>query len=151
MSLQSISDVLAHVQTHPDIPSTEVLVLLVIGNYANEHGANAYPSLATLEKTTHLARRTIRYALRGLEAKKLLETELVRGCTGRQTYRLLVKQTPLKKGACGASSAPEKGASDASRDCAKIRVKTATALASVVTAWGSSYTSYENTAWGVAG
>ena len=83
MSLQSIADVLAYVQTHPDLPPTEVFVLLVIANYANQHGANAYPTLATLQQTTHLARRTIRYALRGLEDKKLIETELVRGRTGR--------------------------------------------------------------------
>ena len=55
MSLQSIADVLAYVQTRPDLPPTEVFVLLVIANYANQHGANAYPTLATLENITHLA------------------------------------------------------------------------------------------------
>ncbi len=113
MSLHSIADVLAYVQTHPEVPPTEVFVLMVIANYANEHGANAYPSLATLQKTTHLARRTIVYALRGLEKKQLIETELVRGRTGRQTYRLLLPHTPLKKGATDASLEEEKGARDA--------------------------------------
>jgi hypothetical protein len=113
MSLHSIADVIAYVQTHPDVPPNEVLVLMVIANYANEHGANAYPSFDTLQKTTHLARRTIRYALRGLEEKKLIETELLRGRTGRQTYRLLVPHTPLKKGASGASFGDGKGASGA--------------------------------------
>jgi hypothetical protein len=112
MSLQSIADVLAYVQTHPDLSPTEVFVLLVIANYANQHGANAYPTLATLEKITHLARRTIRYALRGLEDKKLIETELVRGRTGRQTYRLLLSHAPLKKGATVAPFEDGKGATD---------------------------------------
>jgi DNA-binding transcriptional ArsR family regulator len=112
MSLQSIADVLTYVQTHPDLPPTEVFVLLVIANYANQHGANAYPTLATLQKTTHLSRRTIRYALRGLEEKKLVETELVRGRTGRQTYRLLVPHTPLRKGATVAPFNDGKGATD---------------------------------------
>src|SRR6266508_4702955 len=112
MSLQSIADVIAHVQTHPNVSPTEVLVLLVIANYANQHGANAYPTLATLQKTTHLARRTIRYALRGLEDKHLVETALVRGRTGRQTYRLIVPHVPLKKGAGDAPYEDVKGASD---------------------------------------
>jgi hypothetical protein len=35
---------------HPEVPPTEVFVLMVIANYANEHGANAYPSFDTLKK-----------------------------------------------------------------------------------------------------
>jgi Helix-turn-helix domain len=123
MSLQSIADVLAYVQTHPDLPPTEVFVLLVIANYANQHGANAYPNFATLQKTTHLARRTIQYALRGLEEKKLVETELLRGRTGRQTYRLLLTHTPLKKGASGAPFGEEKGAPDAPEKAHHMRLE----------------------------
>jgi hypothetical protein len=113
MSLQSIADVIAHVQDHPDVPPTQVLVLLVIANYADQHGANAYPTLDTIKKTTHLARRTIRYALRGLEQDSLIDTGLIRGRSGRQTYRLLVPHTPLKKGATDAPIPEKKGATDA--------------------------------------
>jgi hypothetical protein len=35
MSLQGIADVLAHVQAHP-----QVFILLVIANYANQHGVS---------------------------------------------------------------------------------------------------------------
>jgi hypothetical protein len=112
MSFQSLADVFDYVQNHPEVPPIQVLVLLAIANYANQHGANAYPTLDTLHKTTHLARRIIRYAVRGLEKENLIETELVRGRTGRQTYRLLVAHTPLKKGATDAPIPPLKGASD---------------------------------------
>jgi DNA-binding MarR family transcriptional regulator len=74
MSFESLADAFAYVQAHEDITSNEVLVLLALANHKNADQAVAYPSIAGLRKTTKLARRTIQYALRGLEAKKVVET-----------------------------------------------------------------------------
>lgn len=99
MSCQSLADVFAYVQVSHEITSTEVLVLLAIANHASPTGEHAYPTLTTLQKCTKLARRTITYALRHLEAKRLIDITLVRGKRGRQTYHLLLPHVPLSKGA----------------------------------------------------
>ena len=95
MSFQSLADVFAYVQTHDDLTTNEVVVLLAIAHHANQHGASAYPTLETLGTFTKLARRTIRYTLRRLEEKQVLETVLTRGKPGKQTYELLLTHVPL--------------------------------------------------------
>ena len=48
MSWQSLANVFEYVQRKKDLTSPEAFVLVAIANFTNEHGTNAYPSLATL-------------------------------------------------------------------------------------------------------
>lgn len=48
-------------------------VLLMLANYADAEGGSVFPSIARLEKDTHLARRTIQRALRRLEKAGLIQ------------------------------------------------------------------------------
>ena len=120
MSFQSLADVFAYVQVSHEITSTEVLVLLAIAKHASPTGDQAYPTLATLQHCTKLARRTITYALRHLEAKRLIDITLVRGKQGRQTYTLLLPHVPLSKGAPDAPFALRNGVKGASDDRVKV-------------------------------
>jgi hypothetical protein len=86
MSFQSLTDVFAYVQSHDDLTTNEVVVLLAIAHHANQHGTNAYPTLETLRTFTKLQRRTIQYALRRLEKDQVLKTTLARGKPGKQTW-----------------------------------------------------------------
>ena len=45
MSFQSLADVFAYVQTHDDLTTNEVAVLLAIAHHADRTGADAYPDL----------------------------------------------------------------------------------------------------------
>jgi len=99
MSFQSLADVFDYVQTHDDLTTNEVVVLVAIAHHANQHGANAYPTLETLRTFTKLQRRTIQYALRRLEKDQVLKTTLTRGKPGKQTYELLLPHVPLSRGA----------------------------------------------------
>jgi hypothetical protein len=99
MSFQSLADVFDYVQTHDDLTTNEVVVLVAIAHHADRAGANAYPTLETLRTFTKLQRRTIQYALRRLEKDQVLKTTLTRGKPGKQTYELLLPHVPLSRGA----------------------------------------------------
>src|SRR5206468_684356 len=92
-------DVFSYVQTHDDLTTNEVVVLLAIAHHADRTGADAYPTLETLRTFTKLQRRTIQYALRRLEKDQVLKTTLTRGKPGKQTYELLLQHVPLSRGA----------------------------------------------------
>jgi hypothetical protein len=106
MSFQSLADVFAYVQTHDNLTSSEVLVLTAIAHHTDRTGAQASPTQPTLEKNTKLTARAIRYTLRSLEGKKLLETKLTRGKPGRQTYRLLLPHVCIARPEINASLPP---------------------------------------------
>jgi hypothetical protein len=61
-----------HVHSHDDLTTNEAFVLIAIANHAPKGKAQAYPSVAKLQKTTKLSRRAVAYALRGLEEKKAI-------------------------------------------------------------------------------
>ena len=106
MSFQSLADVFDYVQTHDDLTTNEVVVLLAIAHHADQTGADAYPTLETLSTFTKLQRRTIQYALRRLEKDQVLKTTLTRGKPGKQTYELLLPHVPLSR---DATHAPRSG------------------------------------------
>ena len=88
MSFTSLADVDAYVQSQDSITSNEILVLTALAQRANAHRC-AFPSLATLHRYTRLSIRTIRYTLRKLEARKVMETILEPGYR-TPTYQLLI-------------------------------------------------------------
>jgi len=90
MSFQRLADVFTYVQAHDNLTSNEVLTLLALANAIGHTTDVAYPSLAKLQKTTKLARRTLQRTLRSLEDKNLLQTILARQGHGSSTYRLLL-------------------------------------------------------------
>src|SRR5262252_4666500 len=90
MSFQSLADAFTYVQRREDITSNEVLVLLALANHKNSDQPVAYPSIASLQRTTKLSRRAVQYALRGLEEKKAVETILDVSGHKASSYRLLI-------------------------------------------------------------
>jgi hypothetical protein len=72
----------------------ESLTLMVIANFANSSGGNAFPSLKTLGTITKFSRRTLQGVLRSLEEKHLLTITGQRGGSRPPTYTLHVSQTP---------------------------------------------------------
>lgn len=88
MSVRVISWVWEHSNTEP----TERLVLLAIADCANDAGAEAYPSLATLAKKTGLSIRSVQRALRRLVECGELIVNANAGPHGCNRYR--VTMTP---------------------------------------------------------
>ena len=73
MSYSAINAAFEHIEREAmSIPAR--LVLLALAKHHNQETGRGYPSLARLEKATHLSERAIRYALRELEALKLIST-----------------------------------------------------------------------------
>jgi len=68
---------------------TQRLVLLAIADCANDAGAEAYPSMATLRKKTGLSERAIQAALNGLVALGELAVNLNAGPRGCNRYRVI--------------------------------------------------------------
>ena len=69
---------------------TQRLVLLAIADCANDHGAEAYPSNATLAAKTGLSERGVRKAIGELEALGELEVQYKSGPHGCNRYRVLM-------------------------------------------------------------
>jgi len=74
---------------------TDNHVLLVLSNYADANGESAWPSNATLQKTTKLDRRTIQRSLQRLkkagliiQASKHILPERIRADKRPNVYRL---------------------------------------------------------------
>lgn len=113
MSWQSLADVFAYVQQPTlTLTSTEKFVLLALANFADAHGANAYPSQQTLMTLTSLSERAVRRAIAALKRQGLLTTTLQRGRYGAQHYTLHLPAARAK----GATQAPypsPKGATQA--------------------------------------
>ncbi len=134
MPFDIIRNVRAYVYSRDDLSSNEVLVLRILADYANAEGY-AWPSLPTLQKATKLKRRAIQYALRSLGSEKyrdrkgeillgkqLIESILVRGRYGRQTYRLLIPHTENSKGAPHAPIENSKGAPRARKGAPRAHI-----------------------------
>src|SRR5262245_46420845 len=88
MSIPSILDVIAYVESQDEITSAEVLVLTAIANRANPQGYT-YASLKTLQKYANITERTIRDALRRLESRGAIKTSRDSGHR-TSTYELLI-------------------------------------------------------------
>ena len=58
-----------------DLTSAEKLTALVLSLHMNEVGDSCFPSVSTLVTKTSLSRRTVQYALRGLEENEWLVCE----------------------------------------------------------------------------
>lgn len=69
---------------------TQRLVLLAIADCANDHGAEAYPSNATLAAKTGLSERGVRKAIAELEALGELEVQYKSGPHGCNRYRVIM-------------------------------------------------------------
>jgi hypothetical protein len=95
MSVASILDVIAYVETQAEITLNEVAVLTAIANYANRKG-RAYPSLKTLQRYARIAVRTIQYALRRLEARSAIKTIIEPGHR-TPSYQLLIPHVDRPK------------------------------------------------------
>ena len=59
-------EVMAWVLNHSPTTGTDKIVLLGIANHADEHGGNAWPSVATLARYAGVSERSCQYALRRL-------------------------------------------------------------------------------------
>lgn len=65
-----------------DIPATPTLVGIAIGEHADIHGRDSYPSLVTLIKKTRLSRHTVIRGIQNLESTGKLIVERKRTAAG---------------------------------------------------------------------
>lgn len=80
--------VMAWVWEHSRAEPTDRLVLLAIADAANDHGAEAYPSMATLTKKTRLAERSVQRAIKRLSDLGELVVKPNAGPRGTNRYRI---------------------------------------------------------------
>jgi Helix-turn-helix domain len=110
---------------HAGVAGTDLLLLLAIADHADDHGGNAWPSIATLAAKTRLDPRTVRRVITRLEAAGHLVITRRAGRSQTNRYTLLMTaptepaDTPAEpvgaptdeKGAdCPAPLPPKKGA-----------------------------------------
>lgn len=88
--------VMAWVWSSSESTSSARFVLLAIADAANDAGAEAYPSMATLVKKTRLSERTVQAAIRTLEALGELVVYRNAGPKGCNRYRIVMRQTPAE-------------------------------------------------------
>ena len=86
MSVKTMAWVWANSRSKP----TQRLVLLAIADCANDHGAEAYPSTATLAGKTGLTERGVRKAIVELERLGELAVQYKNGPRGTNRYRVVM-------------------------------------------------------------
>jgi hypothetical protein len=116
---------------HAEVAGTELLLLLAIADHADDHGGNAWPSIATLAAKTRLDPRTVRRVITRLEAAGHLVVTRRAGRSQTNRYALVMTAptepadnraepaTPTEeKGAdCPHPATPEKRADRQGADC----------------------------------
>lgn len=96
-----------------DLPATLKLVLLRLGDHADDDGRNAYPSVGSLAEACSLTRRGVQKVLRDLEHRELIVLE-GGGKGGRRLtrrYRITLKRANVVhpiKGERGSSFQPKR-------------------------------------------
>ena len=88
--------VMAWVWGQSSSTATARFVLLAIADVANDAGAEAYPSMATLVKKTRLSERTVQAAIRTLEDLGELVVYRNAGPKGSNKYRIVMRDTPAE-------------------------------------------------------
>lgn len=83
MSIQ----VMTHVWEHSQHKGSELLMLLALSDYADEHGWS-YPSVGRLAKRTRLSERTVQYVLRKLVQSGEVAIEIGTGPHGCNRYHI---------------------------------------------------------------
>jgi hypothetical protein len=83
---------MAWVWTHSRSKPTQRLVLLAIADCANDRGAEAYPSNATLADKTGLTDRAVRRCVVELEQLSELSVEYKAGPRGTNRYRVIMAE-----------------------------------------------------------
>ena len=92
---------------HSRSKPTQRLVLLAIADCANDRGAEAYPSIATLAAKTGLSERGVRKAIGELEALGELEVQYKSGPHGCNRYRVLMSDPASDARSSGATEADD--------------------------------------------
>jgi hypothetical protein len=93
VSVRLIADVLDSA-----LPTTQRFVALVLANYADDEGENAWPSVKTIADKTGYSASTVRTSLRGLEELGVLEQAAPANTLRRPTtYRVVASQLPHRE------------------------------------------------------
>lgn len=87
--------VMSKVWEHSRAGGTELLLLLAIADYSDEHGY-AYPSVPTLARKIRMTSRNTQYLLQKLEASGELEIKRGAGRSGSNLYRVKTLPPPAK-------------------------------------------------------
>lgn len=89
-----------------DMTPTEKIVLLRIADHANPDGGNAWPSINRVSDDTGLSERAVRTALRSLERKGALVSEIGRGPRGTNRYSVVISSPTPRQEMPPAGNAP---------------------------------------------
>lgn len=78
---------------HAPVKGTDLVLLLVIGDRANEDGTDAWPAISTIAKRSRVPRRTAQRRLRRLEEVGELVTLVGIGPRGQNIYIVRMGRT----------------------------------------------------------
>jgi hypothetical protein len=98
MSIRVMTDVWAHA----DCSGSELLVLLALADFSDDHGENIYPSMQTLARKSRLSESQARRVVQNLVKKGLLEIVEAggwdRGRNRSNAYRILLENLNTEGG-----------------------------------------------------
>lgn len=86
MSIRMMNDVWKYAPAK----GSELLLLLAIADFADDDGRNAWPSMSTLAKKTRLSERAVRYIIKELEERGLLEVKYNAGRKNTNRYVIIL-------------------------------------------------------------
>ena len=100
MSIRMMNDVWKYAPAK----GSELLLLLAIADFADDDGRNAWPSMSTLAKKTRLSERAVRYIIKELEERGLLEVKYNAGRKNTNRYVIILdrdEEIPYPKDCAG--------------------------------------------------
>lgn len=105
MSIRMMNDVWKYAPAK----GSELLLLLAIADFADDDGGNAWPSMATLAKKTRLGERNVRYIVKELEDRGILEVKYNKGRNNTNRYQIILDRDdeigyPSQCAGCGDSA-----------------------------------------------
>ena len=93
MSIQAM----VHVMKESKQSGASYTLMLMIANYADARGLNAYPSISTLARDSRILKRTVQLLLPMLEASGELKIHRGEGCNGTHVYEVVMQEGGVER------------------------------------------------------